>query len=175
LDLLLEVFSSEPDLHLHVCGRLMYDIAFARCYHRELFDTHNIHPLGWMNLLEDDFRRISQQCAFSILPSCEEGQPGSIVASMHAGLVPIVSRECGIDLEDFGIELESCSIEDIRKAVRTASTMSVAELDKTSRQARQTAREKYSEQSFSIRFREILKTVQGMSQSEDIMRGAISK
>ncbi len=39
---------------------------------------------------------------FSIFPSCSEGQSGSVLTTMSLGLIPIVTKEVGIDVFDKG-------------------------------------------------------------------------
>jgi hypothetical protein len=47
---------------------------------------------------------------------------------MTSGLIPIVSRESGIDVGDFGIMLRETSVDAIAAAVDTVSSLPVATL-----------------------------------------------
>jgi len=118
LDLLLEVFSAIPNLHLHVCGDFRGEPDFTRLYRSELFETPNIHFEGWLEVPGPRFLEMCRCCAYTILPSCAEGQPGSIIACMQTGLIPVLSRHAGIDTDDFGILLPSCRHDDIARTVR---------------------------------------------------------
>jgi len=123
LDLLLEVFSQNQNLDLYICAPLFHERDFIHCYYDELFNTPNIHTIGWVKVESEAFYNVCKKCAYVILPSCAEGQVGSVVTCMHAGLIPIVSKECGIDTEDFGITLPNCDLETIHKFVNKLSTM----------------------------------------------------
>ncbi|MGQ0603212.1 MAG: glycosyltransferase [Anaerolineales bacterium] len=135
LDLVLEAFAGLPDLHLTVCGPLHGDPDFVRAYERELYHTANIHTLGWVDVSSPEFTRVMQQCGSIIFPSCAEANVGSVVTCMQAGLIPVISEACGIDVEDFGTLLPDCSVESIRAA---ACALAEQPADQVEAQARRT-------------------------------------
>jgi hypothetical protein len=73
LDLVLELFAGLPDHQLFVCGPFEKEEAFLREFHRELFETENIHPVGWVDVNDVKFKKILDQCLGIIYPSCAEG------------------------------------------------------------------------------------------------------
>jgi glycosyltransferase involved in cell wall biosynthesis len=156
LDLLLEAFVSMPRVHLHVCGPFRKEKDFVRCYRRELFQTPNVHPVGWVSVSGPDFSDLCGKSAFVILPSCAEGQSGSVIACMHAGLIPIVSEGCGLDTDDFGIPIERCDVETVRRTVADAAARPAEWCRRQSLKALHAAREDYSQEAFSGRLRHIL-------------------
>jgi glycosyltransferase involved in cell wall biosynthesis len=156
LDLLLEVFASRPDVHLHVCGAFAQERDFVRCYRRELYKTPNIHPLGWVDVHGDVFRAACRQCAYVILPSCSEGQSGAVLACMQAGLVPVLSPQAGIDTDDFGVTLPSCSLEEIAGAVETLAAWPVDRVEQSSRRASAECAARYTREAFRARVRAII-------------------
>lgn len=119
LDLTLEAFVAMPDLTLTVCGMVDDEPDFVEAYRRELFETPNIRTLGWVDVSSFAFREIADTSIGFILPSCSEGQSGSAITCIQAGLIPILTRECGVDVDDeFGIVLTTCGIDEIKAAVR---------------------------------------------------------
>jgi len=156
LDLLLEIFSQHPDLHLYIGADLEYDRAFCRCYRRELYETPNIHPMGWVRVNSPEFYQLMNQCGYVILPSCSEASAGSVVLWMYAGLVPIVTKEAGVDTEDFGVTLVNDSLEEIEKAILEMANLPAEWLRERSIRTREVAEAKYSEEAFIRRWREIL-------------------
>jgi hypothetical protein len=156
LDLLLEVFPKHPELDLFVCGNYESEKDFCRCYKEELFHSPNIHPMGFVPVNSPLFRHLVGSTAFVTLPSCSEGQPGSVVQCMHAGLLPILTPECGIDTEDFGITLASHSLEDIEKTIVSAAQQPVEWYLERTRRVRETALAKYSVDAFVHRWENIL-------------------
>lgn len=108
LDLLLELFAEEiQDCTLFVCGGFDKEEDFTKEYHRELYETKNIVPVGFVSIDSSKYRELSNKCAYTILPSCAEGCAGSVLANMSAGIIPIVSRECGFG-DDEVILLSDC-------------------------------------------------------------------
>lgn len=134
LDLVLEVFSQLPDYHLYICGPVVkphvkyQDRSFVDIYHEELFEMENIHTIGWCDVNSSEFIALADSCLSIIYPSASEGSSGSVINCMHAGLIPVVSYESGVDVGDYGIMLRSCSIEIIRRAVRELSARSTNNL-----------------------------------------------
>ncbi|EFV68548.1 hypothetical protein HMPREF9011_00997 [Bacteroides sp. 3_1_40A] len=113
LDLLLELFSQHlKDYTLYVCSGYEQEEDFYQEYHKELYETSNIIPMGFVDIESETFREISYKCTFAILPSCAEGCAGSILTAMSAGMIPIVSKECGFE-DDEVINLPDCKMETI--------------------------------------------------------------
>jgi glycosyltransferase involved in cell wall biosynthesis len=128
LDLVLEAFAGMPDMKLTVCGPISSDNAFERLYHTELYCTPNIRTAGWVDLSGTEFSDIVQNCAAVIFPSCAEAQASSVINCMRAGLIPVVTRETGIPVGDYGITLENASVKEIRSAVQRLAALTSEEL-----------------------------------------------
>ena len=156
LDLLLEVFPAQKDLHLFVCGGYRREKDFCKLYAEELFSTPNIHPMDFIFVDSPAFQKISKQCAFVIHPACSEGHAGSVIQCMHAGLIPIVSRETGIDVERIGYLLQDDSLETLRDAILSVSFLSPEVLERQSLRVVETAKREYTEETFVRRWKEML-------------------
>lgn len=156
LDLLLEIFPRHPDLHLYVCSPFKNETDFCSCYHKELYETPNVHPIGWIRVNSDKFYELVQRCAYVIHPSCSDASPGSVVQCMYSGLVPLVTNEAGIDTEDFGLTFIDDSLEEIEKVVVEVSQLPEDWHRTHSIRTRKTAEEKYSEDAFMRRWSTIL-------------------
>jgi len=128
LDLALEAFSAMPEMHLTICGPVSAEKDFQQLYRKELYETANIRTVGWVDVSGAEFARITQQCVGVVYPSCAEGQAGSVVTCLCAGLLPLVSREAGIPVGDFGVTLENASVEEIRSAVQQLAALTSEEL-----------------------------------------------
>ena len=141
LDLVLEAFSTTPNLHLWICGPLESEGEkdFVSAYRTELFHTPNIHSIGFVAPQSDTMKTLMDKCAALVFTSCAEGMSGGVLDCMAQGLVPILSREAGVDTEDFGMILEPCTVETLREAVikfaslppETCRRMAQAAYDKT--------------------------------------------
>jgi glycosyltransferase involved in cell wall biosynthesis len=155
LDLLLEIFARHPALHLHVCSAFKKEKAFVDCYRSELFQRPNIHAVGLVPVNSERFYDLTRRCAHVIHPSCSDATPGSVVQCMHTGLIPMVTRECGMDLEGVGTVLPDDSISTIEQAILQAAAREGGWLEDQARRTRRLAVERYSEEAFVRRWREI--------------------
>ena len=62
------------------------------------------------------------------------------MACLHAGLIPIISYESGIDVEDFGVILKDNSIKTIKNTVQMISSLPGEQLQPMARKAWEFAR-----------------------------------
>ena len=136
LDLILEVFKNLPTLQLHVCGPIDDEPGFKTAYHNELYDTSNIHTHGFVKIDSPLFERLLKECAFVVYPSCSEGGGVSILNAIgNGGLIPILSKEASIDIDDFGISIENISSEAVQNAIEKALMLPVEEIKTRSSKA----------------------------------------
>jgi len=159
LDLVLEAFVELPDCFLTVCGPVENEHDFAQAYHRELYMTPNIQTLGFVNTKSTLFKELVNNSVAMIYPSCSEGQAGSVLTCLHAGLIPICSRESGVDIGDFGISLLNCSIDEIRDAVYEISKLNTNTLEQMSLSAWDYACKKYTRESFAHYYKDFVHTI----------------
>jgi glycosyltransferase involved in cell wall biosynthesis len=156
LDLVIEAFVEMPEYHLTICGPVHRERDFEKAFHRELYQTPNIHTIGWVDISKPDFLEITNGCVGLIYPSCSEGQSGAVVTCLHAGLIPIVSYESGVDIDDFGFLLKDCSIETIKESIRMVANLSAQELRERARQAWEFARANHTREKFAEEYRKIV-------------------
>jgi glycosyltransferase involved in cell wall biosynthesis len=155
LDLALEAFARMPGLNLIVAGGIELDQDFKAAYHRELFETPNIKCAGFVDVVAPAFLELIADCAGVVYPSCAEGGAGSVICCMHAGLVPIVTREASIDVGDFGFENRSDAIDDIVADVQRFAALPAAELAARSRAAWEHVRRVHSRKNFRAVWRQL--------------------
>lgn len=149
LDLVLDTFSELPEYHLTVCGPVKQESDFEKAYHKELYNTPNIRTLGLINVRSNQFLNVVKENIALIFPSCSEGGGGSVITCLHAGLIPIISYESSVDIDDFGILLKKCSIDEIKDSIKTVSNFSDDELRTMSNNAWQYARKNHTRDKFS--------------------------
>jgi glycosyltransferase involved in cell wall biosynthesis len=152
LDLVLEAFASNPQFELDICAPVTGQLDFCRFYRRELFHTPNIRTLGWVGLYSEVFQEVATAARFVVFPSCSEAHPGSVINTMAAGLIPIVTREVGLDVEDFGFLLDDASPQSIARKAAEVAALSDAELDRRSMAAVAAVKRRYSHSEFGARF-----------------------
>jgi hypothetical protein len=159
LDLVLEAFAGMPELELTVCGPIGDEPDFAACYRRELFETPNIHTLGFTDLRAGKLDQAIAQIGAMMYPSASDGCAGAVVNCMHAGLVPLVSRESGVEVGDFGQFLPQSTIPAIRQSAREFSRRSAEDVRARSRAAWEFARRHYTRAAFLESFRQFVEQI----------------
>ena len=152
LDLVLEAFAAMPEYHLTVCGPIRNERTFVDAYRKELFETPNIETIGWIDVNSPEFRELTRNTLALVYPSCAEGGGGSAITCMHAGLIPILSREASVDIGDGGMLLTDSGIETIQEAVKTLSGRPVEHLQRQARLAWEQARRHHTRETFATRF-----------------------
>lgn len=149
LDLALEAFAQLPDYKLYVCGPLDQEAEFVQAYYRELFETPNIQTIGWVDVASDRFKEIARDCVGVVYPTCAEGGGGSVITCMHAGMIPVVSYEASVDVDNTGVVLGDSDIETIKKAVVNLSARSPVDLAAHAKSAWTLARERHTRDQFA--------------------------
>ena len=159
LDLVLEAFAETPEYHLTICGPLGKEKEFTRAYREMLYELPNIHTEGWVDVSSSRFVEISKRCIALIYPSCSESGGGSVINCMHAGLIPIVSREASVDVDGFGFTLMKCSIEAIKRAVQIVAGLPSEELEARARSSWDYARTHHTREIFAREYRKAISEI----------------
>lgn len=159
LDLALEVFSMMPEYHLTVCGPIRREPDFENAFHKELYSTDNIRTVGWVDPKDRYFREIANNCIGLIYPSCAEGQSGAVATCLQAGLIPIVSKESGFDVQDFGLTLTNCSHLEIENSIRKLSNIPGKRLRKMARKTWKFARENHTRQRYAQEYHKFVSRI----------------
>ncbi len=150
LDLVLEAFQNMPEYTLYVCGPLEQEARFVEAYREALFETPNIKTVGWVDVESKEFIDIASNCIALVYPTCAEGGGGSVISCMHAGIIPVVSYQASVDIdEDRGRILKDCSIEEIASAVTALAESGSEELERMARNAREWAVANHTKERFA--------------------------
>lgn len=122
LDLVLEYFIVHPQYNLHVVGTI--DNEFMDYYQNRVAGCRNITFHGYLSTASEEFMHLAYLCSFNIFPSGSEGCPGSVIALMQMGVVPIASRWGAVEqIEHYGYLLPELSVEAISEAMEWATTL----------------------------------------------------
>ncbi|MEH2074370.1 MAG: glycosyltransferase [Nostoc sp.] len=159
LDLVLDAFAQMPEYHLTVCGPVSNDKEFEQAFHKELYETPNIHTYGWIDVSSHDFIEVTNNCLGLVYPSVSEGQSGAVISCLQAGLIPILSYESGVDVHDFGVIFDNLSLEEIKAKVISISNLPVEDLKLMSRQAWEYARANHTKEKFAQVYRNVVEQI----------------
>ncbi len=145
LDVALEAFARMPDLHLTVCGPIDHDPQFMDAFRKELYETPNIHTHGWIDTTGPEFADLVHRTVAHVYPTCAEGSCGAVINCMHAGLIPVTTRQAGVDIDPlFGVLLPEPSVEAVMDAAREIAGRPADELANMARRSHQEAQRVYS-------------------------------
>lgn len=159
LDLVLEAFMKLPDCQLTIVGPVQDEPEFVDVYRKALFHTPNIRCVGWLDKSSEEFRMVLEQSIAHIFPSCSEAGAAVVLETMAAGVIPVVSYESSIDVEDFGFLLEDSSIETIIRQVREITGRSAAELRRRAKRAWEAAHNNHTPEKFERSYRETMEMI----------------
>lgn len=124
LDLLLEIFSKRNDISLHICGLTKSEDKFIR-YFEDKMKLENIYNYGFVDIKSNVFRELMYKCAFTIMPSISEGGAVSTLTTMgNGGLIPIVSKNTGLDINSFGYLHNNNESEEIENKINFVLSLS---------------------------------------------------
>lgn len=159
LDLVLEAFSRMPDFNLAVVGPVKDEKDFESIYHKELYETDNIKTYGWLNVSSKEFSNICNNTVGIIYPSASEGTAGSVVTAMHTGLIPIVSYESGVNVNDFGLIIKDPSIDHVKDSVKFISDLPERELRDRARKTWEFANAEHTRESFAREYKRFVEHI----------------
>lgn len=153
LDLVLDAFAGMPELELTVCGRPEKEKDFYSLYEKELLRTQNIKTRGWIDMATSEFQDLACEHGTIIYPSKAEGGAGSAIHCMHAGMLPACTKSASIDLEDFGISINSDTVEAVQSAARRIASMPDEEVESRARKAWEHVRKIHTRKEFKKNYR----------------------
>lgn len=135
LDLVLEAFVEMPEFQLAIVGPVQDEPEFLHLYRKELLHTTNITLVGWLDNTGQEFKNLLDQSVAHVFPSCSEAGAAAVLESMAGGVIPLVTYEASVDVEDFGKMLKGASVEQIKEGVRAIASMSTEELKQRAKSA----------------------------------------
>lgn len=155
VDILIDAFKEMPDFSIDFYG--------LSATERELFHklrVSNTVDCGRVNVQNSEFINevINRHC-FIIFPSCSEGMSTAVATCMAHGIIPILTKECGFEPNEYIIELRGWHVEDIKSAVKHAASMSNGQILNLREGCFQYARENFSLKKFDSSFRDILEII----------------
>jgi glycosyltransferase involved in cell wall biosynthesis len=160
LDLLLDAFSQMPDQHLTICGPINKEKDFETAFYQELYQTSNIHTIGWVDVTSQNFIDIVNSCVAIVYPTCSEGGGGCVINCMHTGLIPIVSYESSVDVSDnYGVILKENSVEEIKQTIQNISRLNASQLEQMARNSWEFVRRNHTRENFAQVYQETIEKI----------------
>lgn len=103
LDVVIDYFLEHPEYNLYICGLNKSEKNFLDFYMSKINNKKNIHLCGFLKIGSIEFNNLVNNCAFALYPSLSEGgSPALLNIIANGGIIPIYSKQSGID---FGKEI----------------------------------------------------------------------
>jgi glycosyltransferase involved in cell wall biosynthesis len=139
LDILIDVFNTLPEKKLYIAGLVEKEVKKLPQF------SSNIKNIGFIDLNSQKFIDIINECTFVIFPSCSEGMASGVLTCMNHGLIPIITKECGININpSIGFLLDDYKLETIKQKVNEVSQLNSDELEKLCQNVYNYTRENYN-------------------------------
>ncbi len=146
LDLLIDIFNQHLDWQLSVCGLWKEEISLLPAM------GSNIIVHGFMDTASEEFIELVNTHSFVVLPTCSEGMSSGVLTCMVHGLIPLVSRESGIDLDNQEHYLEDYHLAPLENKLNQWANMDEQNLKEMHRETFHNSRLKYNLKVFTETF-----------------------
>lgn len=158
VDVLIDAFKDMPNFSIDFYG--------LDSRERVLFDklkVQNTIDCGRVNVQDIAFvEKIVNKHCFIIFPSCSEGMSTAVATCMAHGLIPILTKESGFNSCECILELKGWRIEDIKDALKEATSLRNEDILTLRENCYRYARTNFSLENFTNTFREIMKSMANM-------------
>lgn len=160
LDSLIDLFSERDDIFLHICGAPQTEKEFFDHYNQKLIKSSNIINHGFVDIKSDKFKKIMDKCAFTIFPSVSEGGAVSILNTVaNGGLIPIITKSTGLNVEDFGIFIEKPDLNLVKDSIEKALSLDLNNLRRMSILAKKDIRDNYTYNKYRQNLKNLIKKI----------------
>jgi glycosyltransferase involved in cell wall biosynthesis len=154
LHILLELARRRPDLNFYVVIISLHER--MEKYFDEVLHSPNVFFYKQLRMDSPEMRTIIEKCTYCLAPSYVDGLPGGTIEPMSAGLVPIISKYCGLPDKDFIFELEELSVNGLDRKITEALSMTDETYLYCSNSVKAFALESFSPKQVKKQFMEIL-------------------
>ncbi|HLO80518.1 MAG TPA: glycosyltransferase [Chitinophagaceae bacterium] len=160
LDLILDAIQlDQNNVMLDICGNISKEKDFCNSYRNEIFDNRQVSYMGMIGPETEQMDKVIARNSFTILPTCSEGTASSVITCMASGLIPVVTKESGVNLQGFGIEIKKATPASVREAMIEASSLPADEILRQRRKVSEYVHANHSPAAFKQQFKQALTTV----------------
>jgi glycosyltransferase involved in cell wall biosynthesis len=157
LDIALEIIEKNSGLTLHVCGYDQKNEPEILTLYKTIFDGGRAINHGFVDINSPKFKDLMLQCGAVIFPSTSEGGAASIITLMaNGGLVPVITKQCGLTLNNLAFEAEKATVEDLDAQVQQYLLMDTVALKKRATELQQYAQSVHSYPLYQSNLRSII-------------------
>lgn len=114
LDIALALIEKNPLLKLFVRGlNTRHEYSILESY-KHLIENNQVNIKPYVDINSAEYSELMQLCGGVIFPSASEGSaPALLTVMSHGGLIPISTKNCGLDIEHLGFIANETTLEDV--------------------------------------------------------------
>lgn len=159
LDLVVDYFVKHEDLTLHIVGTIDADV---NDYYSDLLkNSPNIIVHGFLDINSLEFTSIAYKAAFNIYPSGSEGGvPGSVIATMKFGVIPLTYRYASpSEIDMLGYQIKSLDAAGVEEAIFWSRRLSYPQFGILAEKNMEYSSAKWTIASFKSEFKNFVKNI----------------
>jgi glycosyltransferase involved in cell wall biosynthesis len=160
LDLVLRLIDQHPNLKLYIRGLSLkheHDIINQFQY---LIAQNRLDIKPFVDINSKEFNELMQTCGAVIFPSASEGGAAALLTVMkHGSLIPIITKACGLDIDDISFVANETSFDAIGNQLNRYLKTKDTELEELSKRIRQEVTEHYSQELYQNHLKKILNNI----------------
>ena len=154
LDLCIETFRELPsNFILNIFAH--YEEDFLSVY-KELPENIKFH--GFKDINSKEFKKILGKCSFILAPTCSEGQMTSLILGIGNGLLPLATKESGVDLPEEFI-LKNLESSYLKNTILEIYNLNDEEYEKNIFKLQEKIKKEHSLEAFEKCFRKNIMTI----------------
>jgi len=158
LDLALDVFRRRPDLELYVCGLNEAENIFINLY-KDSFLEPNIHNLGFVKMESEEFKELMTEVSAFIFPTIWEGGGGAALNLVaNAGLIPIITRNLGLDFDNEEYLIYDFTSDDLENSINKYLQLSSDALKAKTEKLKNYISGRHTYEAYRSRMKEIIQS-----------------
>ena len=160
LDLTLRLIDQHKNLKLYIRGLNLKNEYDLINQFEHLIAQNRLDVKPFVDINTEEFSELMQTCGAVIFPSASEGGAAAILTVMkHGGLIPIITKACGLDIDDISFMADETTYDAINKQLERYLNTKDLELVELSKRTRQEATEHYSQELYQNHLKKILNNI----------------
>jgi glycosyltransferase involved in cell wall biosynthesis len=160
LDLTLQLIDQHKNLKLYIRGLNLKNEYELINQFEHLIAQNRLDVKPFVDINTEEFSELMQTCGAVIFPSASEGGAAAILTVMkHGGLIPILTKACGLDIDDISFMADETTYDAINKQLERYLNTTDIELLELSKRTRQEATEHYSQELYQNHLKKILNNI----------------
>lgn len=118
LDIALALADKYEDIKLYIRGIDMKKESIIFNNYKHLIANNRVDVKEYVDVKSNEFEELMMNCGGAIFPSASEGGAAALLTIMtYGGLIPIITKSCGLDVENIGFVAESTSIDSVEQSL----------------------------------------------------------